>query len=851
MIWREVEPLARKQHYRDRFKMASLPHSCAPRNELMRTFQLAASKPLIIVTGPSGSGKTVSTRMWIRTSDRIPVWISLDKSNDSLLSFYQLFCLGLCSAQPDNREMAELLEGGNFRASPVEYTLSLVALLKPDSQRYVIVLDDMHLVQSEEVRKSLVLVLSALPSSFVVVIISQTPSDQDFIPQEKQNNLAHIDAKALSFTPDETVICYRAHGREITSDEAEAICSLSNELVIDIVALASSGLTAVGSGNQNLFADCIEADYWNVWDERTKTFLIKTSIVEVVTPEIAVELTGESDSEGILERLCSETFFISRTEGPAYKYHHLLRMYLHEKADENEAIALEPLYECAAQYHLSNNEIFLARRCALMSGNVEAISKTSFEINQADGVISVAEFVSIYRDYFSSDAPEVFCEKNPYLYSQYAGYYALTGQAEKASHCYEELFHRLGTIAFKHTRFLPDAILMLLVNHTRSLLSILDKVAKLPVVPDLGDRLKWSTLTMQMPFSHRSGRDYSEFCDDKAFERATILRDILGSRAGAIVDLVRAGLLWEQNRLDESAALLDKLREPVLAGSNSELMFCHLIQSAAVHDAMRREGLAEEVIVQADDFVNQLENAYYRPNLEAFKTRFALADGNRRAAQAWLENYYVVDTGTIEMYRIYAHFTTVRAYIVLGQTDEAEEYLLRLQTMAEAFNRPIDVCEALALQASIKWALGQKDAAVDYLERALSLVQHNRIIRVFAEEGAAIMPVLKALRSRCEKEKRDTYLELPYLDEVIQAAREQADRRKGITCRLVAPTPKLSKQQLNVLGLVAQGYRNTEIARRTGLALSTVKFHLGEAYKKLGVSSAEDAVAKAREVGLL
>lgn len=747
--------------------------------------------------------------------------------------------------------MAELLGGGSFRASPVEHTLSLVAAFKPGTQHYAIIFDDMHLVQSEEVRKSLDLVLSALPTSIIVVFVTQKPSDVGIVPEGRQDGVSCIDAEALAFSPAETVAYYQANGLEITLDEAETICSLTKGLAIDIVALASSGATSIGSQDSNLFEACIDSDFWSTWDGRTKEFLIKTSIVEVVTPEIAALLTEDDDAGGVLEELCAQTFFISRVEGPAYRYHHLLRAYLAKKAEESKHITFGPLYERAAYYYLENKEVFIARRCAMMSGNVDAIAKTSFEMSDAEGVISVAEFVGVYRDFFSTNTPEALCEKNPYLYSQYAGYYMLTGQDDKASRCYSELSRRLGTIALKHTRFLPDVVLMLLINYQKSLASIVEKIVRLPFSLNLGERLEWSTVTAQLPFAHRSGRDYSEFCEEKARALIPKVKDILGHRADALIDLVQAGLFWEQNRLSEAAEIIGELREPMRSETNSEFIFCFFIQSAALFEAMRCEGLADEALVQAEEFVDRLENAYYRPNFEAYKTRLALDDGDRNAARTWLDKYYVVKSERCEPWRMFCHFTTARAYMVLGQLSEAEELLLKLQDLGENFNRPIDVCESLALQASLEWALGRKDDAIDLLERALCSVQKLHIVRVFASEGAAILPILQAIRARCDKAGQHASLERPYLDEVLQATREQADRKKGVTCHLAAPLPKLSRQQKTVLGLIAQGHRNAEIARRTGLALPTVKFHLGEAYKKLGVTCADDAVAKAREVGLL
>jgi len=61
----------------------------------------------------------------------------------------------------------------------------------------------------------------------------------------------------------------------------------------------------------------------------------------------------------------------------------------------------------------------------------------------------------------------------------------------------------------------------------------------------------------------------------------------------------------------------------------------------------------------------------------------------------------------------------------------------------------------------------------------------------------------------------------------------------------------LSPREIEVLQLIAQGLSNREISERLFLALSTVKRHNGNIYGKLQVRRRTEAVARARELGLL
>ncbi len=79
------------------------------------------------------------------------------------------------------------------------------------------------------------------------------------------------------------------------------------------------------------------------------------------------------------------------------------------------------------------------------------------------------------------------------------------------------------------------------------------------------------------------------------------------------------------------------------------------------------------------------------------------------------------------------------------------------------------------------------------------------------------------------------------------AWRAVAERRRGAD----EPPPKLSKREYEVLVLLADGRGNAEIAEELGVSLETVKTHVERLYKRLGVGSRTDAVAKALRAGII
>ena len=63
--------------------------------------------------------------------------------------------------------------------------------------------------------------------------------------------------------------------------------------------------------------------------------------------------------------------------------------------------------------------------------------------------------------------------------------------------------------------------------------------------------------------------------------------------------------------------------------------------------------------------------------------------------------------------------------------------------------------------------------------------------------------------------------------------------------------PRLSERQRVMLSYLTKGMSYREIAVAVGLGHGTVKSHVLSVYKRLGVQNAQEAVVKAKALGLL
>lgn len=69
--------------------------------------------------------------------------------------------------------------------------------------------------------------------------------------------------------------------------------------------------------------------------------------------------------------------------------------------------------------------------------------------------------------------------------------------------------------------------------------------------------------------------------------------------------------------------------------------------------------------------------------------------------------------------------------------------------------------------------------------------------------------------------------------------------------RWLEPVNPLTHRELDLLALLPTPLTNTELAERLFVSVNTVKSHLKSIYRKLDVDSRDNAVARARRLGLL
>jgi LuxR family maltose regulon positive regulatory protein len=187
--------------------------------------------------------------------------------------------------------------------------------------------------------------------------------------------------------------------------------------------------------------------------------------------------------------------------------------------------------------------------------------------------------------------------------------------------------------------------------------------------------------------------------------------------------------------------------------------------------------------------------------------------------------------------------TFAQLLIHQDRTDEALTLLEPLLPVAQRQGRTGTIIEIQTLKALALHRRGDRDRAMAELESAITLAEPEGYVRAIVDVGGLLPNLLRQVAGRDVAPQ--------YTDRLLQAVPAFQPAGAPPTPRAPSLVEPLSERERQVLHLIAAGMSNREIADDLVLAVSTVKWHINNLYGKLGVRSRTQAVARARELGLL
>jgi LuxR family maltose regulon positive regulatory protein len=234
--------------------------------------------------------------------------------------------------------------------------------------------------------------------------------------------------------------------------------------------------------------------------------------------------------------------------------------------------------------------------------------------------------------------------------------------------------------------------------------------------------------------------------------------------------------------------------------------------------------------------------------IAALKARIYLKQGRPDRARTWATERGLSLADEVNYLHEFEYLTLARLEIANPQVNAQ---LARLLQAAEAQKRQGSALDILLVQALAHEAQGNRPQALAALKRALTLAKPEGYVRIFVDEGEPMRLLLVNFRSTIEKQY--THSLLGYVDKILAAFSQPAEvaSQSAIKNRVSEIIEPLTDREHEILRLIAEGRSNTEISQRLYLALSTVKGHNLRIFNKLQAQNRTEAVARARELGLL
>jgi LuxR family maltose regulon positive regulatory protein len=216
-------------------------------------------------------------------------------------------------------------------------------------------------------------------------------------------------------------------------------------------------------------------------------------------------------------------------------------------------------------------------------------------------------------------------------------------------------------------------------------------------------------------------------------------------------------------------------------------------------------------------------------------------NGDITIIEAQYVDAYLADDAYFEVWPGYSEHGRARRLADEGRVEEALDLLARIYESAQAVDGIGLMIEARTTEALICQAQGDIDRALDALGDALILSEPEGYIRTYADRHA---PMAQLLHEAAVRGMMPDYVST--LLSAFGTAKKSDTESPPQS--LIEP---LSPRELEVLELISQGLSNREIAGRLFVALTTVKGHNSRIFGKLQAHRRTEAVARARELGLL
>ena len=903
-----LEPLLTSQLHAPR-----LASPLIEREDLLSALDDGLERKLTLLSAPAGFGKTTLLAQWVKRQKQRVAWLSLsDEHNDPLCFLYYLIG-SLQQILPDFG--FDILADVRF-SPPPSLTGSIMRLLNQlASVEMTMILDNYHMIENSMIHDALTLLLGHLPPHLHLIVASRGEPPFLLPHLRASRHMTELRADVLRLTREELekvltdVLHLKPEPDEL--DELEKriegwiaglyLASSAMQGQMDVAHL----LAASTGSNRHIQAYFLE-EVLSGLSRDVQTFLLSTSFLECCNSSLCEAVTGQETTPQMLEEVARANLFfspLSEREG-WYRYHPLFASALSHHLFRTQSELVATLHLRASHWFEAHALLVEAIEHALTAQD-QSRAATLIE-GVAPTLISEGKLTRLHN--WLDMLPEQVVRSSPRLCISRVWQEFITSPphtfilwveaAEQALHQREgtlppptvsalqseiialRSFYTISFADFSSAiascrqalQHLPTEshylrglhLLLLGLAYTRSI----DVSAASRALAEANSNIQAAGHALLLPYVMMAQAELYAM-QGYPFQAAKLYRHVLALETGqSVSSLFVTGtahgglgyLLWEWNNLAEAK---HHLLQAWVMGQYTQsvtLLLSSALLLALVVRAQGDDAAAQSWMQQLESLSLRVSSVERTEVIAPLRAQFALTEDRLEEALFWMREQNQRDIASSDKHSELINLTQARVLIAAGQsgveTDagvRALDLLEHWYVAAEQAGRVRVLVEILILQALALQLQNDHEEALHTLQRAITLVEPGRYIRLFVAGGDPLARLLRHLleHQRVQKVSRHA-TNVAYLSTLLKVF-TQPDIFFLPTSRAESQPlfEPLSLREREVLRLIALGRKNREIADELVVVIGTVKAHINMIYQKLGVTNRVQAVTRARSLGLL
>ena len=219
----------------------------------------------------------------------------------------------------------------------------------------------------------------------------------------------------------------------------------------------------------------------------------------------------------------------------------------------------------------------------------------------------------------------------------------------------------------------------------------------------------------------------------------------------------------------------------------------------------------------------------------------------------WVEPLLTLPYEQLNTYEQFALTVYARVLVAREESTLALELMQGLLARYQRHNQQWKAISIMPWLALLLVKNGEPESAFHIINAAVAMAEEERILRSFLDAGPTVGEQIGRLLQQHILAKPLQYEVTPaYLSTLLKAFKADTVTQTRETGVPIEGTGfHLTEREVEILQLIVQGYSNQGIAETLVIELSTVKWHTGNIYSKLGVARRSQAIKLAKGLNII